>query len=162
MAIVSSDIKYQLSRISISLPQRLVNEFDAVLQQRGFTSRSQAIAEILSEHIAEHKHNVGQDIMAGTINLVYDHSTPGLSKRLNDIQHDYINEVISSLHVNLMQSQTLEVILVQGPARKLKMIADKMLACRGVMSGKLLMSAAILPQLHPLSLQDELAVTNTN
>ena len=88
--------------------------------------------------------------MAGTINLVYDHSTIGLQKLLRDLQHEYIDEVISSLHVYLMDAKTMEVILVQGPVSKLKMIADKMEACRGVLSGKLQLSTAILPQVHPL------------
>ncbi|NNJ50103.1 MAG: nickel-responsive transcriptional regulator NikR, partial [Gammaproteobacteria bacterium] len=33
-------------------------------------------------------------------------------------------------------------------------IADRMITCRGIISGKLLMSAAILPQLHPLPIAD--------
>ena len=144
--------KSELTRISISLPQRLLTEFDKMLKERGFDSRSQVISEIVSAQVAEHKKDIGKDIMAGTINLVYEHSTPGLVNKLSEIQHQYIDEVISSLHINLIDAQTLEVILVQGPADTLRLIADKMLSCRGVMSGKLLISAAILPQLHPMSL----------
>ena len=49
----------------------------------------------------------------------------------------------------------MEVILLQGPAAKLKMIADKMESCRGVISGKLQLSTAILPQVHPLPENEE-------
>ncbi len=143
--------KSDISRISISLPTRVLTEFDKMLVERGFDSRSQAISELVSIQVAEHKKDMGNEIMAGTINLVYVHSTPGLINRLSDIQHEHIDEVISSLHINLIDSQTLEVILVQGPAKTLKLIADKMLSCRGVMSGKLLISAAIMPQLHPMT-----------
>jgi len=143
--------KSDLTRISVSLPGRLLTEFDNMLKERGYDSRSQAISEMVSEQVAEHKKDMGLDIMAGTINLVYDHSTPGLVNKLSEIQHQYIDEVISSLHINLIDSQTLEVVLVQGPAETLKIIADQMLSCRGVMSGNLLISAAILPQLHPMS-----------
>lgn len=139
-----------VSRISVSLPETLLTELDRMVEQRGFESRSQMIAELISEELAEHKQDLGQDIMAGTINLVYDHSTPGLQQQLSELQHRYINEVISSLNVNLIDAQTLCVVLVQGPASKLKMIADKMISCRGVISGKLLMSTAIIPPLHPL------------
>lgn len=143
--------KSELTRISISLPERLLTEFDKMLDVRGFDSRSQAISELVSTQVTEHKKDIGQDIMAGTINLVYDHSIPGLINKLADIQHKYINEVISSLHINLVDSQTLEVVLVQGPTDTLNSITDQMLSCRGVMSGKLLISAAILPQLHPMT-----------
>lgn len=118
--------------------------------ERGFESRSQAIVNMIHQCMTEHHGEYGNEIMAGTINLVYDHTTPGLQKQLTDLQHEYIAEVISSLHVHLMQAKTMEVILVQGPAARLKMIADKMQSCRGVIAGNLQMSTALLPQIHPL------------
>lgn len=147
---MNSIIKNNISRISVSLPEKLVYELDKMGKERGFENRSQMIAEMINQQIAEHKQDVGCDIMAGTINLVYDHSISGLKSQLSGLQHEFIDEVISSLSVNLERKQTLEVILVQGPANKLKQIADRMISCRGVISGKLLMSAAIMPQLHPL------------
>ena len=147
---INNGTRQCVSRISVSLPEHLVSQLDQMVMQRGFESRSQAIAEMINLQLAEHRKELGQDIMAGTINLVYDHSVPGLQKQLRELQHEYIDEVISSLNVNLVHSQTLEVILVQGPALRLDTIANRMIACRGVISGKLLMSAAILPQVHPL------------
>ena len=129
--------------------------FGSHLQLRAdFTDDHQAIADMIHHHLTEHREQLGEDIMAGTINLVYDHSIPGIQKQLSDLQHEYIDEVISALNVNLEQKQTMSVILVQGPARKLKVIADRMTTCRGVHSGKLLMSTAIIPQLHPLPVAD--------
>jgi CopG family nickel-responsive transcriptional regulator len=147
---MNSIIKNNISRISVSLPERLVYELDKMGKERGFENRSQMMAEMINQQIAEHKQDIGSDIMAGTINLVYDHSIPGLKSQLSGLQHEFIDEVISSLSVNLEHAQTLEVILVQGPANRLKQIADRMICCRGVISGKLLMSTAIMPQLHPL------------
>lgn len=125
-------------------------EMDQMVEQRGFESRSQALASMIHQQLTEHCCEYGKDIMAGTINLVYEHSTPGLQKQLSDIQHEYIDEVISSLHVHLMDAKTMEVILVQGPATKLKTITDKLESCRGVLSGKLQLSTALLPPVHPL------------
>ena len=142
--------KQGVSRISISLSERLLKDMDMLVDQRGFESRSQAMASMIQHQVTEHRCEFGDEVMAGTINLVYDHSTPGLQKLLTDLQHEYINEVISSLHVYLMDTKTMEVILVQGPVSKLKMIASKMESSRGVISGKLQLSTAILPQVHPL------------
>ena len=47
-----------------------------------------------------------------------------------------------------LRAGSLQVLLVQGPADRLKMISDRMIACRGVITGKLLMSTAILPPVH--------------
>lgn len=139
-----------VARISVSLPEGLLQQLDGMVSERGFESRSHAIVNMIHQQITEHHKNVGNEIMAGTITLVYRHATPGLQQHLSDIQHSCIDEVISSLHVNLMDAQTMEVILVQGPASTLKSITDRMVACRGVISGKLLMSAAVIPQIHPL------------
>ena len=139
-----------VARISVSLPETLLNQLDSMVVERGFDSRSQAIADMIHQQLTEHRKDLGQGIMAGTINLVYDHSIPGVQKQLADLQHKYLAEVISALNVNLKHDSTLSVMLVQGPASKLKMIADRMITCRGVVTGKLLMSTAIIPQLHPL------------
>ncbi len=139
-----------VARISISLPEHLLQQFDGMVAERGFESRSQAITDMIHQQLTEHREELGQDIMAGTINLVYDHSIPGVQKHLADLQHEFIDEVISALNINLIENRTLSVILVQGPASKLNMIADRMRTCRGVISGRLLMSTAIIPQIHPL------------
>lgn len=138
------------SRISISLPQSLLRQLDEMVDERGFESRSKAITDMITSQLTEHLADVGEEIMAGTITLVYDHSVPGLQKQLVDIQHQHINEVISSLHVQLVQPRTMEVLLVQGPAIVLQRILDRLVTCRGVLTGKLQLTAALMPPLHPL------------
>ena len=137
-----------ITRISISLPDTLSVQLDEMVRERGFESRSQAIAEMVSRQVTDYKKELGNEIMAGTITLLYDHSTPRLQKLLADLQHEHIKEVISSLHVHLMHSQTMEVILVQGPAAELQLLADKMITNRGVISGNLQLNATLIPQLH--------------
>jgi CopG family nickel-responsive transcriptional regulator len=138
-----------VSRISMSLPETLLCDLDRMVEERGFDSRSQAIADMLYQSLVEHKSDVGQDVMVGVVTLFYDNSVAGLQKQLADLQFRHIAEVISSLHVHLMHNQTMEVILVQGPAQKLRVIADEMTSRRGVISGKMHLIAALIPQLHP-------------
>jgi CopG family nickel-responsive transcriptional regulator len=150
VALARKDVR-PVSRISMSLPEDLLADLDRMVDQRGFGSRSQAISEVLYQFLIEHKRDLGDDVMAGVITLYYDNSAPMLQKQLADLQFRYIDEVISSLHVHLMHNQTMEVILVQGPARKLQMIADEMTSRRGVISGKMNLIAALIPQLHPFT-----------
>ncbi len=140
-----------VSRISISLPEELLTDLDRMVATRGFESRSQAVNDMLHKFLVEHKHQVGDDVMVGIVTLFYNNSVPGLQKQLADLQYEHIDEVISSLHVHLMHNQTMEVILVQGPARVLQLIADKMTSRRGVISGKIHLGASLIPQLHPFA-----------
>ena len=145
---MAEDDKSNVSRISISLPPALLEELDRMVASQGYGSRSQAIGEMVNYQLAEHKRKLGNDIMAGTITLLYDRSTRGLQKKLADIQFKYIDEVISSLHVHLTTHQMMEVLLFQGHAERLQEIANEVTTQRGVMTGRLQLLAAVIPQIH--------------
>jgi CopG family nickel-responsive transcriptional regulator len=140
-----------VSRISISLPPELLSELDGMVDARGYGSRSQAIGDMVNYQLAEHKRMLGNDVMAGTLTLLYDRSIRGLQKKLADIQYQHIDEVISSLHVHLSENQMLEVVLLQGPAARVQDIANLMITQRGIITGRLHLLAALIPPLHPLS-----------
>lgn len=147
--------KLPVNRISISLPDELQSELDEMVASRGFESRSQAINDMLRQHLVEHKRQTGTQVMVGTITILYDNNTRGLQKKLADLQYHYLDEVISSLHVHLMDNQTMEVILVQGPAEKVQAIADEIITQRGVITGRMQLMAALIPPLHPLEKKKE-------
>lgn len=139
--------KENVERISVSIPKSLLTQLDEMVEARGFDSRSQAITEMINTELAGHVEQLGDKVMAGTITLIYDHSKQQLQNRLTEIQHKYIAEVVSSLHVHLENQHTMEVILVQGPADKLKTIADQLITCKGVKTGKLQLTAIVIPPL---------------
>lgn len=144
----SDKVSSLVSRISVSLPPDLLAELDGMVESRGYDSRSQAIGEMVNYQLAEHKRSLGNEVMAGTLTLLYNRAARGLQERLADIQYHHVAEVISSLHVHLTEDQMLEVILVQGPAAKLQAITNEMLAQRGVITGRLQLLAAVIPPLH--------------
>jgi len=137
-----------VKRISVSLPPAVYEELGRLVAERGFENRSQAISEMIHQSLTEHYQDQGDRLMAGTITLFYDESKPGLLQALAEIERTHIAEVISSQHVLLEDNHTMEVILVQGPASRLKAIADELITCKGVRSGKLTISSAILPPIH--------------
>ncbi len=137
-----------VSRISISLPPALLDQLDAMVAKRGYESRSQAIGEMVNYQLAEHKRQLGDEVMVGTVTLLYDRSTRDVQKRLADLQYQHIDEVVSSLHVHLDHNQIMEVVLVQGHARRLRTIANAMISLRGVITGRLQLMAALMPPLQ--------------
>ncbi len=139
-----------VARISISLPPDLLTEMDRIVENRGYSSRSQAICDMINYQLAEHKRALGNEVMVGTLTLLYDRSTRGLQEKLADLQYRHLDEVISSLHVHLTENQILEVILVQGPATRLGDIADELITLRGIITGRLQLLAGVIPPLHQL------------
>jgi len=140
-----------VNRISISLPEDLHAELDIMVAERGFESRSQAINDMLRQQLVEHKRETGNEVMVGTITILYNNATRGLQKTIADLQYNHLDEVISSLHVHLADNKTMEVILVQGPAQKVQAIANEIVALRGVITGKLQLMGAVIPPLHPMT-----------
>ncbi|RLI88864.1 MAG: nickel-responsive transcriptional regulator NikR, partial [Archaeoglobales archaeon] len=44
-----------VTRIGVSLPKNLLNEFDSIIRTRGYSSRSEAIRDAIRNYIAEYK-----------------------------------------------------------------------------------------------------------
>jgi CopG family nickel-responsive transcriptional regulator len=142
--------KGKVQRISISLPESVFHELDQLVTERGWESRSKAISAMVTQSALEHREDQGDTLMAGTITIVYDESKGNLLQRLAELERRFIDEVISSLHVQLENDHRIEVLLVQGPAHELQNIADQLLALKGVKTGKLTLTSMLMPPLHPL------------
>lgn len=113
-----------------------------MVRQRQHANRSQAIANMIRDRLIEHRQHYGDQEMAGTITLIYDHHTPRIQSRLTAVQHDYHHAVVSNLHVHLDHDNCLEVIVVRGKASLIKTIADRLLTAKGIKHGKLTITAA--------------------
>jgi CopG family nickel-responsive transcriptional regulator len=136
-----------LARFSVSLPADLLDELDDMVARRRFPSRSHAIAAMAREQLLEHAQELGTKSMAGTISLVYDYRKRNLQRRLADIQHQNYLLVVASMHVHLEHQHYLEVLLVQGPARALRDLADTLGGCKGVKHARLHLTATAMPPL---------------
>jgi CopG family nickel-responsive transcriptional regulator len=139
----------RLARLSMSLPAELYRQLDVMVEERGLPSRSQLIAELIRHALAEHEALTRPEAMlAGTITIVYAGGGGRVRQQLAENQTAYLKEVISSQHVFLEQDQSLEVLLVQGPAVRLKQLCDALRAIRGVKQLQLVSTTALLPPLH--------------
>ncbi|MEO6247400.1 MAG: CopG family ribbon-helix-helix protein [Sphingomicrobium sp.] len=138
-----------LSRLSMSLPTELFNQLDLMVQERGLPSRSQLISELIRNALADHGAETHPAaLLAGTITLVYRANVGRVREQLGQTQQDYIKEIISAQHVFLEDEQSLEVLLVQGPATRLRALCDALRKIRGVQQLRLFTTTALLPPLH--------------
>lgn len=152
MAKVSEEDENQgaslFARLSISLPPELVVQLDAMMAERGLPSRSQVIAELIRHELADFEARQMDPVIAGTITLIYRAESGRVRHALAQTQSAYLEEVISSQHVFLEDDQSLEVLLVQGPAARLRQLCDDLRRIRSVQQIKLVTTTALLPPLH--------------
>lgn len=137
----------KVARFSVSLPAELLDELDGMVKSRGFPNRSHAIAEMARERLLEHSQELGTRSMAGTISLVYDYRKRNLQRQISDIQHQKFLLIVATMNVHLEHHHYLEVLLVQGPARDLRQLADTLAGLKGVKHAKLNLTATAMPPL---------------
>jgi CopG family nickel-responsive transcriptional regulator len=131
-------------RFSVSMEPELLAGFEALLRKTGW-SRSKAIRDLVRNRLAESELERGSGPAVGVLAYVYGHDQPDLAHRLMHVQHDAHAEVVSSTHVHLDRHDCLEVLILRGPADKLRKLADALLALKGVRQGHLTLTPATCP-----------------
>src|SRR5207245_4333171 len=113
----------QLSRFGVSLEEDLLHAFDQSIGGQGYQNRSEAIRDLIRDHLIQKKVGKGDEEVVGVITLLYDHRTHHLSDVLADMQHKASVGVNASLHIHLDVHNCLEVIVVRGAADKVHAVA---------------------------------------
>ena len=129
-----------ITRFGVSLSQKLLGNFDRIIAKKGYTSRSEAIRDLIRKHLVEIEWEKETEETVGTITLVYDHETRELCDKLNHIQHYHLDPIISTTHIHLDKHNCLEVLIVRGMGKEIKAVADKLISLRGVKHGELTMT----------------------
>lgn len=129
-----------LTRFGVSIDSRLIKKFDALIGQKGYATRSEAIRDMIRDSLVEQEWETGGLETVGTITIVYNHHTRELDHVLTDMQHRSFGQIISTLHVHLDAHNCLEVLIVKGRSDEIKKIADRLIGTKGVKHGKLTMT----------------------
>lgn len=130
----------EIVRFGVSMEKNLLASFDELISRKGYANRSEALRDLVRDHLVEEEWKVEKKEMIGTITIVYNHHTRGLSDTLIDLQHHFHNLIISTMHLHMDEDNCLEVLVVKGMVDKIKSIADKLISTRGVKHGKLTMT----------------------
>lgn len=130
----------ELVRISMSLENDLLEHFDQFLREEGYPTRSEAIKSLMRQSLTE-KAWTKDELVAGSITLVYDHHKSGIVKQLMDVQHDFGSIVVSTQHVHLDHSHCLEIIVVKGKASRIRDLVTMLKSTKGVKHNSLVMTA---------------------
>ncbi len=127
----------ELSRIGVAIDSDLLKQFDALIQSRGYTNRSEAFRDLIRDELVEQAWETPDRNVVGTVSIVYDHHVRLLSEKLTDLQHDHYPYILSTLHVHLDHDHCLEVLVVRGKASEVKKVADSLISTKGVKHGRL-------------------------
>ncbi|MEX2690004.1 MAG: nickel-responsive transcriptional regulator NikR [Candidatus Njordarchaeum guaymaensis] len=131
-------MRRNVTRISMSLPEDLLLEFDSIIKDFGFTDRSKAIQIAMKNFISELKaKGKEEEFFSGAIVILYDHHTKGLEEILTDLEHEFLNIINSKLHIHLDRDHCMEVIIVRGKYKNIRNLAKKLTTQRGIREVKI-------------------------
>jgi len=127
-----------MERITISLEQELAEDFDRLIQDRGYTNRSEAVRDMLRAALERRRaeHDEGTHCVA-CLSYVFNHHERELADRLTGMQHAHHDLCVSTTHVHLDHDDCLETLLLRGPTAAVRRFADALAAERGVRHGQL-------------------------
>ncbi|MDX9881109.1 MAG: nickel-responsive transcriptional regulator NikR [Prolixibacteraceae bacterium] len=128
-----------VSRFGVSLEEELLKSLDEYVLTNGFANRSQAIRYLIGKYTVEQKWQC-DNVVAGAITVVYDHSKKDIRIKSSDIQFEYQDVILSSQYYYLNATNCLEIVAVKGPSHKLTELSDKLIGIKGIQHGKLIMS----------------------
>ena len=131
-----------LSRIGVAIDSDLLDKFDSLIGQRGYTNRSEAFRDLIRDELVEKTWESPESQVVGTVTLVYDHHVRLLNEKLTGIQHDFHHSILSTLHVHLDHDNCLEVLVVRGRSADVRKVADALISTKGVKHGGIVQTTA--------------------
>ncbi len=130
-----------LMRFSVAMPEKLLIDFDQLVARRGIAkNRSEVIRDLVREALIEEECGMGGVSVMGSLTIVYNHHSSDLSDKLHQIQHSYLENVVTTTHVHIDEEYCLEVIILQGLTEEVQQISDMILGTKGVKCGKLVLT----------------------
>jgi CopG family nickel-responsive transcriptional regulator len=127
-----------MERITMSIDEDLAKAFDELIEARGYTSRSEAMRDMLRREVGEYRiKDAARTQCVASLSYVYNHHVRDLSERLNQAQHDHHSLVMATTHVHLDHEYCLENVFLKGPTTAVRAFADSIRAERGVSYGQI-------------------------
>ena len=135
-------MKDPMVRFSVAIGGELLQKFDQYRELHRHPNRSEAVRGLMRAALLEEVITDEQSEAMGVVTLIYDHHASRISRRLTEVQHHHLDQVVTTTHVHLDEHRCLEVILLRGPTRLVRDLADDLIGTKGVETGRLVLASA--------------------
>jgi len=127
-----------MERFTISLDEALAQQFDALIAARGYSSRSEAVRDLIRGAIeGDRQRDPPSGHCVGNLSYVFNHHQRELAERLTGLQHEHHDLTVAAMHSHLDHENCLESVILKGPTAAVRQFADVLMAQSGVRHGQL-------------------------
>ena len=124
----------KLVRFSVTMPESLFGEFERRVRRSGRKNRSEGLRFLVRLYLAEEKWRGDEGEVYGTVTIVYDHHTPGLTRDLTEAQHCHGDVILCSTHIHVDCDTCLECVLLRGGSSRIQGFIEALGRIRGIKS----------------------------
>ena len=126
-----------MERFTISLDEALAQQFDALIAARGYSSRSEAVRDLIRGAIeGDRQRDPPSGHCVGNLSYVFNHHQRELAERLTGLQHEHHDLTVAAMHSHLDHENCLESVILKGPTAAVRQFADALMAQSGVPDGQ--------------------------
>lgn len=131
----------ELIRFGVSIDGDLLGEYDRLIAERGYATRSEALRDLIRDELIQHKIEADKDHDAlGSLTLVYDHHARNLLQEMAEIQHDFHALILSVMHLHVSHDDCMEILALSGKIIEIAELSNSLLSLKGVKNGKLFLT----------------------
>lgn len=108
--------------VSVSLNKRILQEIDSIQDEMGFSGRSETIRaaiRMLSADKRDKEDLIG--VLDATLLVIHDENS---SDSVSKIRHDFSDLVKTQVHNHLENQKCLEIFVIKGEAKRIKMMTN--------------------------------------
>lgn len=118
--------------VSLSLPDALVADMDALAERRGYRGRSELARAALLQFLRSQR---AEDRLAGQTNAIIVLGYPERVERaLTEVRHGHNDLVTSMLHAHTHRGRCATVLMGAGPAEKMRAFLTELRGIRDIES----------------------------
>uniref|UniRef100_A0A7C2G0R4 Putative nickel-responsive regulator n=1 Tax=Thermosphaera aggregans TaxID=54254 RepID=A0A7C2G0R4_9CREN len=119
-------------KIGIYIPADIYEGIAKLSSREGKINYSRLVQEALRLYIYLNQ-PLRDENAVGTINVVYDHEKKGIDSELTDLQHEFMEIIVSTLHIHLDEKTCMLNIIVKGNGKRISEFIDKLRTLKGVL-----------------------------
>ena len=121
-----------MGTINVSLPDEMIEKLDGIVKERQYASRSEIVRDALRTLFSEVE---WASRLTGTalavVTMTFNMERRGVFEEISRLQHRYEDIISTTLH-NHMRGSCLEVILTRGDIARIRELAERLKAIRGI------------------------------
>jgi CopG family nickel-responsive transcriptional regulator len=123
--------------VSISLTNDLLQKIDKLIEEKGYSSRSEAIRDGVRNLLSEYelsKFERGE--VTATITVISEHERHDVDEKLTQLRHEYDEIVTGNMHIHVGKMYCLEVFITEGDSEQTLNFIGRVRAMRGIQQVK--------------------------